>query len=297
MDKYPGTNKRKASKLLQNPTFKRVNSLGDIPSASSQSIHQSNPTPAGLANLEGLIDSRIQNHLDFCIQQAVKSAMNQFMAVMKESDSKISSLAIDLKTTVEKLCERDRLIDKYNEQIDNLSAEMSCLKATLDETKSELKELKEENALSSDRAEQYSRRECLRINGLTLLENETTDDAICRVARAVNVTISKSDISRSHFIGKQKTQIIAKFTSYRKRSELLQARKSLQMTPSLSNVYINEDLTKLRFSLFKSLLSLKKQGKIHSAWTHDGNVFFRATESADKKLARTERDIKDSISL
>lgn len=144
-----------------------------------------------------------------------------------------------------------------------------------------------------DAALQYIRRNCLRISGIpeTTIEqdpnshnntthhnHEPTDEKVRKISRALEVKVDTSDIDRSHRIGKQqpgKTRdIIVKFTSYRARNALYRARVGLKAC-GYPGVFLNEDLTRMRSSLFYRARQLVKDRFLNGAWTYDGTIMVK----------------------
>ena len=88
----------------------------------------------------------------------------------------------------------------------------------------------------ADQAEQYIRRNCLRVSGLKEEENENTDGLILKIASAVGSDIVLSDIDRSHRVGNPKgargrpRDIIVKFATYRSGFNLYRKRTSSKDT-------------------------------------------------------------------
>lgn len=160
------------------------------------------------------------------------------------------------------------------------------------------KELKEKNAKierlerridslesDNDTLEQYTRRNSLRIFGLP--EEEAGEDTAQVALTLINQTmkveppITSEDLDRAHRIGKKGTPsttspqpsttprpraVIIKFATYRARQRVMAKRKSLQKT----KVFINEDLTRVRSTLLYKARTMKRQGVLQDAWTHDG---------------------------
>ena len=119
---------------------------------------------------------------------------------------------------------------------------------------------------------------------------EDTDQKVVDMAQnCLNLNIQKSDIDRSHRVGKpniwgRPRPVIVKFVSYRMKRAVYQARSALTMRGSESNAkFINEDLTKTRLRIYKDALSLKSQNLIQDCWTTDGNIFVR-TMAAKVKM-------------
>ena len=128
------------------------------------------------------------------------------------------------------------VLDGLNEQLKNLSQRNNELKKQNTDMKKENSELqKRVKTLESaaDAAEQYSRRNCLRISGLEETDRENTDNILFDIAEAIDVNIDLRDIDRSHRLGKPGTEgvprtkprdIIVKVVSYRVRSMFYKAR-------------------------------------------------------------------------
>lgn len=147
----------------------------------------------------------------------------------------------------------------------------------------------------ADTAEQYSRRNCLRISGIPetvtgrdgdmssqnkamLPKHEFTDEKVRKIARALEVNVDLTDIDRSHRIGIQKPgkprDIIVKFSTYRARNALYRARVGLK-TCGYSGVFVNEDLTQIRSALFYKARQLVKDRYLNGAWTYDGTIMVK----------------------
>ena len=138
----------------------------------------------------------------------------------KELRSMIQSTITEaVKTSLEKLT---NIIDIHEGRIHDLecrldksSKELSNVITENDKLKSEVAQLHDElNVL-----EQYSRRNCVRVFGMSECAEENADDLIKKLAHdRLGLEISDNDIDRSHRIGKpdRKGQraIIVKFTNY-----------------------------------------------------------------------------------
>ena len=142
-------------------------------------------------------------------------------------------------------------------KIEKLEAEKEVKDHAIDAMKKSVKQ----SADRSEELEQYGRRNCLRIHGVEVADNETSDDVVKKVesiAAEVGVTLQRDDIFRAHCIGKvvekkgKKTkQIIVKFRSWNARCGLYKSRptvkKPVHTAKSFSSISV--DLTKKRLSL------------------------------------------------
>ena len=138
--------------------------------------------------------------------------------------------------------------------------------------------IKQSNKLlerTADDNEQYSRRMCLRINGIPMQEGVKENEDICfkKVKDVLKLlpggdTVNDWEIGRAHRVGKTNKgsrQMIVKFSSWRERALVYKNRKSL----ADQKIYL--DLTTRRFTLLKlAVMKVKDNSKVHFAFS-DGN--------------------------
>ena len=118
---------------------------------------------------------------------------------------------------------------------------------------SDLSELKNlENQL--DRQEQYSRRNCILIHGITETQDENTDDISLRtINEHLELELTEKELDHTHRIGNPKSgnkrprPIIAKFARYNTRRKVFVNKKSLKNT----GISITDSLTKHRMKFLK----------------------------------------------
>ena len=117
-----------------------------------------------------------------------------------------------------------------------------------------------------DDLEQYSRRNTLRLTGIKaeVPPGETTDNIVMNIAEEMGVTLNPSDIDRSHFNSppdpSKGRELLVKFVRHTDKVRFISKRKQLKSKPESlhKNVFVNEDLTKTRYRLLRSLIKLKK---------------------------------------
>ena len=187
------------------------------------------------------------------------------------------------------------------------AVKMAVAKA-VSERDAEIRELKEELTevkMKINDIEQYSRRLCLNVSGIPEAGGESTDQLVTDVAKMVGVAIEPRDIDRSHRIGKMKQghhrTIIVRLTSFAKRQELYDARKKLR-TPrafpgstvtaaTATRAFISDNLTRENQSILYNARELKRQKKLHSAWSDVGKLKVRVREGGPTVLIRSDRDL------
>ena len=181
----------------------------------------------------------------------------------------LKSIRDDLRSIV-----KDAITEVIDDKLREIKDDNTKLKKDNKALKKRVKKL--ETAM--DDAEQYSRRNCLRISKMTEQENEDTDQLVLQVAETVGAAINLSDIDRSHRLGKPGNRlvrdIIVRFTSYRARAKLMSKRSNLK-TSELRGVYVNEDLTRLRSKLLFEARNRVKAKRLLGAWSSDGRVLVK----------------------
>ena len=121
--------------------------------------------------------------------------------------AKITLKENDLKTIA------DILRNTFEPQITAMIS--SIVKGVLDGLTSHVKVVEKENEslktrvafleAKSDAAEQYSRRNCLRIAGVPENATENTDTYVVKLERAIEADVNIDDIERSHRVGKPRS--------------------------------------------------------------------------------------------
>ena len=173
-------------------------------------------------------------------------------------------------------------IKSLTEENDNLKKENTDLKARVDKIET-----------AAEVAEQYSRRNCIRISGIPEDDSEDTDDTVLHIARAMDVDLNVEEIVRSHRIGKPKTtkprDIIVKLATFRVRQRLLKDRKNLKTSPykdgRFKGVYVNEDLTKFRSGILFDSRKLAKERRIYSVWSSNGTILLKDNSNTVHKIS------------
>ena len=180
-----------------------------------------------------------------------------------------------------------------SKKIETLETENKTLKSQVKSLNSKVEALE----LANDNAEQYSRRNCVRIVGIPSSPEENTDDIVLKLASECDVDLSPSDIDRSHRVGKTPTwprhrAIIVKFATYRARSRFFRGRVNLKDNHTYRNVFVNEDLTASRVKLFEKARKLVKDNQLKQAWTYDGRVYVK-TDNDERSVISKPSDLEE----
>ncbi len=187
-------------------------------------------------------------------------------------------------TLMEEIKSRDEEIDalkkenlKMKRSLKKIQFHLSCKDAKIEELK-----------LKLDQVEQYQYDRNVRIIvGLPEVDGESDAENIQKMARTkLEMSVEKSDIVESYRLGKinnrKKTRdLIVKFKKKSTRDQFYNNRKKLTPNDEQQNVYINDQLTEHRASIFYEARNMVKAKKLHSAWTQRGNILIR-NEDSDK---------------
>ena len=106
----------------------------------------------------------------------------------------------------------------------------------------------------------------------------------------LNVSVEEIEITAIHDLPKRKdgtTPVIVQLLSVDKKTALMHRRKSLNG----SNVFLNDQLTRLNNELFAEARRLKKEGQLYGTWTMNCNIFAKKTEHDKKVLIKCKGDL------
>ena len=115
------------------------------------------------------------------------------------------------------------------------------------------------NSFEIDKQNQYSRRENIRISGLQEVEGTDDFDIFKGMCEVMEVDITKEDIVALHRVGnpaRKPRALLVRVVSRDTKAKLCANKKKLKTNLGMSKVYINEDLTTMRFKLLKYVKNL-----------------------------------------
>ena len=170
----------------------------------------------------------------------------------------------DLLGRIVELESKKAVIDSVNESLvaenKRLAKDFSKLEARVDDN------------------EQRNRNNCLLLHGVEENSNTNTDQLVYDVVkRELGISLTPSDITRSHRLGTPKPSrntrstkvnlrpIIFKFANFRMRQEVFYSKRK----PKGKNISISESLTPSRYKLLREAQAKFGNGKV---WTTEGRV-------------------------
>lgn len=177
-----------------------------------------------------------------------------------------------------------------------LSKEMGELREIVKQKDGEIETLNRKiNLLENkvDDTEQYSRRNSLRVDGLTgVTDPLTTAVNFCNETLKMDPPISVNSFDRVHQVGPRKEgkerPILMKFANYQDRARVFKARPRLRN--SHNRIYVNEDLTSIRAKRFYQLRQMKTSQQIKDCWTFDGRLLVKDNRNLIQQI-NCEADI------
>ena len=235
-------------------------------------------TKKEMQNLSLKLDS-IQEHLN-----KIEDNIKQHKDII---ETKFANMMIELDSIKKS---NSYLSDKYDylqgiagnnkKEVDEIKSENMCLKQTV----LELKNLLENTEKNLNNLEQYSRRECIEINGIPCTHEESTDEIVVALAKQVGVHITTKDISVSHRLknltkSKQPSTIIAKFISRKIRNQIFENRFKLKKANPGKMIFINESLTRTNRKIFNMCRNFKKDNNWKYVWTKQGQTYLKKSDS------------------
>ena len=247
------------------------------------------------------------NQQDFC--KALILALSEDSVAEKFCEITTGHLKFDLETLKDSNNQVLLELKKFSELNQSLQKEVSDLREIVKQKDAAIGDLRKrvtDIEASLDEHEQYSRRNTLRVTGIPFDEEE---DLTCKMLSVFNTRLqlksplTVANIDRIHRVGDPEISnrpVLVKFATYEARHRVYSKRKLLRKQPlptpnedsdetSHSSphqdendpdpvpIYINEDLTKLRATLFWKARSLVKNHKLKSSWTVDGKFFVQDT--------------------
>ena len=191
----------------------------------------------------------------------------------------------------------DKLEEKFEKKLLDYNNKIENLVRRVDELEG-LAKVVEKLDEKIDDSEQYSRRLCLRVNGIPVYKGDPKEDCVEKVHEMFNesgVTIDKDAIDRAHRIGRinnhGKQQIIIRFESFRERTLVYKDRKKCK------NAKIVLDLTKRRLNLLLwAKETIKDRDDIDFAFADiNCNIGIRMKDG-EFFFFRNEQELYDKIS-
>ena len=203
------------------------------------------------------------------VEQTIHTRLNQSLSDMTMNVGQITKEILEAVLPVV----LTTVVGAVNEVLDKFVSKFE--KTHADQTDQRLQSHIRTLTYKNDALEQYSRRESVRIFGVTDVQNESseqTEEKVLKVFEDMGAAVTGADISACHRVGKPKhgrRAVIVRFTSRKSRQMVMTKKRNLRDKPAYDKVYINDDLTPLRQKLLGYVKDLPVTEK---AWTIGGRI-------------------------
>ena len=211
---------------------------------------------------------------------------------------------------------QESIIENQNQMLLRLSGiekEIEYFKVEIDEIKTKqlaleerVKSMSENIAINydhgrdlqflMDRHEQYSRKNSVRIRGVTEQNEEDIEMVtIETLKKELGVCIEKPEIDIVHRVGRRQDNkprsILVKFLSHKTKEKVMRAKKNAK------NVKVSEDLAPGIKRIFDEVSSNRRFLNIDSVWTIDGRIKLRYVNNPNTFEIRSYADYHSVVNL
>ena len=143
--------------------------------------------------------------------------------------------------------------------------------------------------------EQYSRKTCIRIQGLNIPQNtDTTDEVLLTFKEHLNITLTKHDIEAAHPLSNSRADkpapIIVKLVRISDKENIMYKRRKLKD----SGITLFEDMTRKNQLL---LNRVRRDERVNNAWFYKGAVWCTINDRDFNRKLRVNlyQDIEDAL--
>lgn len=225
------------------------------------------------------------------VMKTLREIQDDQKQTVADFNKSYSVLREELEGNTATLGEGMKKIENYMKIIDELRNENSALKTKVESLESRVEDL-----------ENYSRRNCLEIQGVPEERGEVVADVVRRVGRALEVDITDDMVDVCHRFG-MKTQgkergIIVKFVRRMDKDTLMKKRREKKDfstrhmdLPTDTPVYLNDSLSPARRRLLAEVRRLRREKGFKYLWLRNGNILLRREEGSPVVEIRSQADL------
>lgn len=196
-------------------------------------------------------------------------------------------------TQFDAMAKRSAKIEKENAALkkENLHLDAECKK---------LNEVVISLEIRTTSLEQYSRNRNIEIKGVPAIDDENLPNMLRMLGDAVGEPISETDVDVSHRVPRRDQgcpNVVVQFHSRAKRDAVIEKARKKRVCASdfgfsePSPVFVNEHLCPTLKKLLGQVVARKKQQNWKYAWTKDGKIFARKTDTSRTLRVTCEQDL------
>ena len=290
------------SSLLDNTVFENSNSKTNAKSKKKTSKPDTKKQKT-IETYTEMVPRENGSHSENVIKKQLDEISAKLSKVLTKDDT--SFIKDIIKETVEQLKEKllgsvlkrleilEGTVFEQKSDIEFLKTEIQSKDTQIEKLKSEIHATVNEKNKESNKyeeiantAEQYSRRNNLRMTGVPGDQDRqssiaVTTQVVSLVNRYLNIPINESDIDIAHRLGKFKQgenrPVIIKFVRRQIKVDIVKNSKRFKG----SGIFVNDDLTKLNAEVLAST-RLKDPQNVERAWSFEGSIYvlFKGNQQA-----------------
>lgn len=225
------------------------------------------------------------------VLKAIQELSSDHKNTVKEFNRSYEVLHEKLDENTVALKEQTEKVMLYLERIDCLTAENRALKEKIVLLEDRL-----------DESEQYSRRNCVEIQGVPVKNNDVVQ-TVKDVGKALGMEIQDAMIDACHTLGKKHNSkdppgIIVKFVRRMDADAMLTKKRAKRDfstrhldLPSDNPVYVNESLTPARRRLLAMAREERRKHGYKWLWVRGGKIFLRKEDNGPVTIVKCQADL------
>lgn len=225
------------------------------------------------------------------ILKAIQDLTNEHKASIKDFNKSYELLNDKLNENTGLLKEQTEKISEYIDKIDQLTSENKALKDRVQLLENKL-----------DDSDQYSRRNCVEIQGVPVKDNDVMQ-TVRDVGKALGLDIDDTMVDSCHTLGKKPNSkdppgIIVKFVRRMDADTLMAKRRAKRdfstrhlSLPTDNPIYLNESLTPLRRKLLAMARDEKRKQGYKWLWVRRGNIYLRKVDNGPVVVIKCLADL------
>lgn len=224
------------------------------------------------------------------IQTEQKNTVADFNKSYEVHNNKLDENTLAVKSGMEK-------IEEYVKEIEALRSENTALKGKISDLECRVDDL-----------ENYSRRNCLEIQGIPENRGEEVTEVVKEVGKALQFEITEDMLDACHRVGKpggrgsdRPRGIIVKFVRRTDKETLMNKRRQRKRDFSTRHlglatdtpVYVNDSLSPTRRRLLAQARQIRKDKGYKYIWLRNGNILLRKEEGSPVVEVKTQADLSE----
>lgn len=226
------------------------------------------------------------------IMKAIQDLSTEHKTSTREFNKSYEAMNEKLIENTNALKEQTEKVKQYFEKIEDLVSENKVLKDKIQQLEDRL-----------DETEQYSRRNCVEIQGLPVQNNDVIQ-TVKDLGSALGMEIQDSMIDACHTLGrkpnsKEPSGIIVKFVRRVNADDMLAKRRAkrdfstrhLNLTSDYP-IYVNESLTSARRRLLAMAREERKKHGYKWLWVRGGKILLRKEDNGPVIFVKCQADLQ-----